>query len=296
MSLRMLGSPVAEPVEGELAVAADRGQQVVEVVGDAAGELADGLHLLRLAQLALEAQRALLGLPARRDVLEHGDRELRPRESVANERDRVMAPDDLAALRQAALFQPVLLALALGELAEELELAGAIVGMRELGSRLALELLLREAEHLLESAVARDDAAFEIEHAGADRGRLEHRAKAFLAVPEQREDRERAVRDDERRDHCGYQPGIRAPEARQRNAEGRDDEVHRHRLRGEEPALAVARPAGEAKHGRQQRVVDEDPDDRGSRACEREAQLRIPDCRARDADARRPRRQVPQAP
>ena len=36
--------------------AADHGEQVVEVVGDAASELADGLHLLRLAQLLLECQ------------------------------------------------------------------------------------------------------------------------------------------------------------------------------------------------------------------------------------------------
>ena len=38
--------PGLHQVEG----ADDAGQQVVEVVGDAAGELADGLHLLRLAQ------------------------------------------------------------------------------------------------------------------------------------------------------------------------------------------------------------------------------------------------------
>ena len=44
------GVSFSETVEGELAVAADRGQQVVEVVSHAAGELADGLHLLCLAQ------------------------------------------------------------------------------------------------------------------------------------------------------------------------------------------------------------------------------------------------------
>jgi hypothetical protein len=35
-------------VHDQLAVAADGGQQVVEVVRDAAGQPADGLHLLRL--------------------------------------------------------------------------------------------------------------------------------------------------------------------------------------------------------------------------------------------------------
>ena len=38
-----------------LRAAADRGQQIVEVVRDAAGELADGFHLLRLAQRLLGA-------------------------------------------------------------------------------------------------------------------------------------------------------------------------------------------------------------------------------------------------
>ena len=47
--------------EGHVAVAEDRRQQVVEVVGDASGELADALHLLGLAELLFE-------LPALGDV------------------------------------------------------------------------------------------------------------------------------------------------------------------------------------------------------------------------------------
>ena len=35
-------------------MAADDGEQVVEIVGDAAGQLSDGLHLLGLAQLRLQ--------------------------------------------------------------------------------------------------------------------------------------------------------------------------------------------------------------------------------------------------
>ncbi len=38
----------------QVAVAVDRGQEVVEVVRDAAGELADRLHLLALHELRLE--------------------------------------------------------------------------------------------------------------------------------------------------------------------------------------------------------------------------------------------------
>ena len=37
----------------QLEIADDRGQQIVEVVRDAAGQMADGLHLLGLAQLLL---------------------------------------------------------------------------------------------------------------------------------------------------------------------------------------------------------------------------------------------------
>ena len=46
-------------------VAGDAGQDVVEVVRDAAGQLADRFHLLRLAQLALELGALDLGLAPR---------------------------------------------------------------------------------------------------------------------------------------------------------------------------------------------------------------------------------------
>ena len=53
-------------VDQELAVARDRGQEVVEVVRDPARQPADRLHLLRLAQLHLE-------LTLVREVTDHGD-------------------------------------------------------------------------------------------------------------------------------------------------------------------------------------------------------------------------------
>ncbi|OPZ59291.1 MAG: hypothetical protein BWY87_01078 [Deltaproteobacteria bacterium ADurb.Bin510] len=48
------GARVAEHGQAHLGVADDGGQHVVEVVGDAAGQRADGLHLLGLHQLLLE--------------------------------------------------------------------------------------------------------------------------------------------------------------------------------------------------------------------------------------------------
>ncbi len=52
--------------EQQLAVAVDRGEQVVEVMGDATGQATDGLHLVRLAELLLEP-------PPGRDVEGHDD-------------------------------------------------------------------------------------------------------------------------------------------------------------------------------------------------------------------------------
>ena len=50
----------AELVEQQIRVAEDRGQDVVEVVRDAAGEPAHRFHLLRLAQLHLAVPQRLL--------------------------------------------------------------------------------------------------------------------------------------------------------------------------------------------------------------------------------------------
>ena len=57
--------------ERELGVAGDRGQRVVEIVRDPAGQPADRLHFLRLPQLILE-------LPSIGDVLHGADHARRP--------------------------------------------------------------------------------------------------------------------------------------------------------------------------------------------------------------------------
>ena len=44
------------PASEQAGVAVDDGQEIVEIMGDAPGQLADGLHFLRLAQLRLQAQ------------------------------------------------------------------------------------------------------------------------------------------------------------------------------------------------------------------------------------------------
>ena len=64
--LQMLG--IGEPAAQKLRVAADDHQQIVEVVGDAAGQLAERFHLLRLGELLLRPLERGLRLPSLGDV------------------------------------------------------------------------------------------------------------------------------------------------------------------------------------------------------------------------------------
>ena len=59
-------------VEHHLAVAEDRAQQIVEVVGDAAGQPAHRFHLLRLAELLLRLPERFLGADPPAHVHIHG--------------------------------------------------------------------------------------------------------------------------------------------------------------------------------------------------------------------------------
>ena len=43
-----------QPCDCKLSVTDDRGEHIVEIVRDSAGQLPDGLHLLRLAELFFE--------------------------------------------------------------------------------------------------------------------------------------------------------------------------------------------------------------------------------------------------
>ena len=61
-------------LQQEVAVAEDGGEQVVEVVGDPAGELADGLHLLGLAELLLAPAERRFGGVLLAHVLVEDDR------------------------------------------------------------------------------------------------------------------------------------------------------------------------------------------------------------------------------
>src|SRR4051794_24664873 len=65
-------------VEEEIAVAENGGEKIIEVVGNAAGELAERFHLLRANELVLK-------LFARRDVHQRTDELQRPAERIADD-------------------------------------------------------------------------------------------------------------------------------------------------------------------------------------------------------------------
>ena len=169
----------------QLAVAHDHHEQVVEVVGDAAREPADRLHLLRLAQLLLEPPPLLLGLAPLRDVQEHHRHHPRrglERVDLVRAPEAVVAGGDLGSPRAP-----------LG--------AEATVSVRDLGAGQAGEGLLdlpadERAHRCADDPVARGVGAGEHQAArllqavevNPHRGRLDDRANPRLGVAKARLD------------------------------------------------------------------------------------------------------------
>ncbi len=96
------GMPGFEFLEHQVAVAEDGREQVVEVVRDAAGQAADGLHLPRLLELFLERVARLLHLRPRLEIVQQS---LLGAFDLAGHRvERARQPADLVA---AACCRPV---------------------------------------------------------------------------------------------------------------------------------------------------------------------------------------------
>ena len=129
----VVGARVAlvEGVREQLRIARDRREHVVEVVGDAAGELADRLHLLRLPQLLLEL--LLLG-DVEEEALVADDRAV-----LVADRDRLVEhPDDASVARdepELAARGNALLARLAGERCDSLAVVWMDAVVRELGLR-----------------------------------------------------------------------------------------------------------------------------------------------------------------
>ena len=102
------------PVEHGFGEAQDGGEHVVEIMGDAASEFADGFHFLRLAQLGFQAlplrkifqcqqrQSFAFGRLDSHATHFHRDRRSRPAPPLANLHLRLTSPDDL--IHYAQLF------------------------------------------------------------------------------------------------------------------------------------------------------------------------------------------------
>ena len=255
-------------VERERRVAADRGQHVVEVVGDAAGEPADRLELLALAQLLLEL--ALLG-----HVLRHADHVARLAVAVADERRREPGDDGRAGLRHEARFAAVRVPFAPDQLCERLIAGFDVLRMPEARRQPAHHLLLGVAEHRLGRAVRGENAPFAVEEHDRRRSCGKHRPEALLALAQERHRRERTVREGEGGDQHRQDPGVEHRERADRDPEPGQDELHREAGRGEQPALAKRVPAPEPQHHGQEQVVDGDEDDCGGQTGGGEAAIAV---------------------
>ena len=202
----VLGQPRAFQ---ELRPAGDHLEDVVEVVGDAAGELADGLQLLALAQSLLgaallltgahECGGALLDQPAQLlavavqhrfgrlallNVLDDGNEVLGGPTRVADQRDRQQYPDQRPVLAVVALLQAVGRDLARQELLDIGEVRLEIVRMGDVLEGLGKKLGFAIAQHLAQATVDPQPGAVEANHGDSDRRQFERGSKPLLAFGE----------------------------------------------------------------------------------------------------------------
>ena len=106
----------------QVCIADDRTQHIVEVVGDAAGQGADRLHLLRLAQLRFQQAPRAFGVFAGCQVTDHDDK-FQPR-AIADRRDR-----NLQAQRPVTVVTAVELVLPRRQVARSTN-AAALIGLQ----------------------------------------------------------------------------------------------------------------------------------------------------------------------
>ena len=151
---------------------------------DAAGQLADRLHLLRLAQLALELAALAFGLAARGDVAQMADVDV----AVGRRRDADRELDrELAAvgahrgrLDESPHERPFA---GMGEPAQAFVVAGTqVLGNDHVGEEAAEHRRSRVAEAALGGGVELDDAPFAVHADDAVERRLDGRAQARLAA------------------------------------------------------------------------------------------------------------------
>ncbi len=170
----VLEGRIGRPMVGEqqIGIADDRGQHVVEIVGDAAGELADRLHLLALREVLL--QRALLGGVEREHDgagafvamrVRGGDEEARRAGALALQRD-VDGRDVALAFARCGDRLTQRRAIALGDAA--IDRGTAFAGAR----------LQRKRSEPCEGAVGAQDDALQVDRGDRHRRRIEESREA----------------------------------------------------------------------------------------------------------------------
>ena len=178
--LQVLG--IGEPAAQQLGVAADDHQEIVEIVGDAAGQLAERLHLLRLGELLLRPLERGLRLPPLGDVARDLHEADERAHLVADRLDHDARPEQALVAPHAPALDDVL-ALVGGDLEGARRLAALLLLLGiEPAEVLADDLGRRVLVDALRAHVPVGDVAVRVEHEDRVVGdALDHHAKAPFA-------------------------------------------------------------------------------------------------------------------
>jgi hypothetical protein len=150
----------------------DGGENVVEIVGDAAGELADGLQLLHLAELRFQ-------LPALGDVGEHGEGAA----VLAGVVEQGRPGDPGPKLAPILVPEPALVLAGLARTGRRAGgfMVGQVGGINEIAGRPLHQFLGRITEHLGQAMVGKRHVVLFIRHPDAFVGGLDDLPVALVA-------------------------------------------------------------------------------------------------------------------
>ncbi len=175
----------AHPPLREIQAADDHGEQIVEIMRDAAGELADGIHLLRLEERLLRGIQRLLRFAALGQIARHLGEADQPARRITHRIDQDRRPEARAVLAHAPALrlEP---ALALGPVERDGGQAGlAILLGIEARKMLPDDLALGIALETLRARIPAHHEARRIEHIDrVIRHALDEQAESFLAAPQ----------------------------------------------------------------------------------------------------------------
>ena len=150
----------------------------------AAGQCAQCLHFLRLAQLLLELFALLLGPNAIRDVLNLGHKVPRRAIRIPSQGNVQLHPDDVARLVQIPLIHLIIIDLLIQHLPHQFQVRLAIIGVRDGLKVGGQQFAARVANDLAQRRVNLQPAAIRSDDGHADGRTLHGGAKFVLAQPQ----------------------------------------------------------------------------------------------------------------